>query len=100
MALRKQYHIALSESVASASFTPFVNGIDNGTVTIYQNGSEVTLTFNDIAKLEGTAFPQQSYDCNGNKVDNWATLSPEEREYMYTLYPEKRPTVAIQETVS
>lgn len=104
MALRKQYKAELSESLTTVMITPFVNGLDNGAVTLQQrdeNGNivEMHLTYNDIAQLEGICFPQQSYDCNGNKTDNWATLSEEEREYMYSLYPETRPTVEIQETV-
>lgn len=96
MALRKYYEIALGQSFASAHFEPFVNGLDNGEVTIIQGKQEVKLTYEDIAHLYGTAYPQQSYRCNpetgfGEKIDNFATLNDEEREYMYSLYPELRP---------
>lgn len=100
MALRKYYHINLPQSFADANIIPFTNGIDNGEVQIHQGGLVVTLTYEDIALLYGTINPQQTYDCDGNKTDSYATLSQEEREYMYSLYPETRPTVEIQETVS
>lgn len=100
MALRKNYSLELTESSATANIKPFVHGLDNGTVTINQNGQEVVLTYNDIAMLEGHVFPEQSYKCVdgvGVKIDNFATLTPEEREYMYSLYPELRPAEVVTE---
>lgn len=99
MALRKQHRISLEQSLASAMFTPFVNGLDNGEVSIVQNGQEVKLTYEDIAHLYGTAYPEKSYKCEngvGVEIDNFATLTPEEREYMYSQFPELRPETSEQ----
>lgn len=91
MALRKQHQIALEQSLAQAQFVPFVNGLDNGEVHITQGSQTIVLTYEDIAHLYGTAYPHKSYNCEQGEIPNFATLSDEEREEMYSRFPETRP---------
>lgn len=95
MALRKQHQIQLSQSIAVAQFVPFVNGLDNGEVHITQGNQTVVLTYEDIAHLYGTAYPEASYKCEngvGVRIDNFATLTDADREVMYQHFPDMRPT--------
>ena len=91
MALRKYYDIALPQSLAQANIIPFVNGIDNGEVRISQGCFTIDLTYEDIALLYHTIYPQQTHDCEGNEVESYATLNQGEREHMYNTFPETRP---------
>lgn len=94
MALRKQYQIQLEQAVATAQFVPFVNSLDNGEVHITQGNQTVVLTYEDIAYLYGTAYPEKSFKCVngvGVEIPNFATLSDEEREAMWERFPELRP---------
>lgn len=89
MALRKKHSYTPTESKELlVHIDPFgYNQKDNGVVELETTSNTIFLTYNDIAELYGKVFPQQAYDCNGNKKDSWATLTQEERDKFNSVFP-------------